>query len=193
MVLGRLFGNSDSGSGRPAASAAPSSPDRDTAALRRIVAQLEALPPDQRKFVAGFAYVLGRVANADLTVGPEETSLMERTIMEVAELPEAQAVLVSQIALNHAALYGGTDDYVITREFNRLATRDQREKLLRCSFAIGAADQTINAEESAELDEIGQELGFEDVEIRAIRTEYKESFAAVRNVRQAAADEAARS
>lgn len=165
--------------------------ETDTAALRRIVAQLQELPADQRKYIAGFAYVLGRVANADMDVSAVETQLMERTVMETGGLPEAQAVLVVQIALNHAVLYGGTDDYVITREVARTTTEEQRERLLRSAFAVGAADQSITSDESSELDMIGRELGFADAQIRALRLEYKDSFAAVRLVRQADAPDAA--
>ena len=84
-------------------------------------------------------------------------------------------------------LYGGTDDYTITREVSKTATREQLQRLLRASFVVASADQTIDAGESAELDEIGRELGFADTEIRAMRAEFKESFAAVRAARAAAA------
>lgn len=187
-MLGRLFGGSGNGAGQaqvPAVGNAVGPGDPDTAALRRIVAQLDSLPAEQRKFVAGFAYILGRVANADMSILPAEVRLMEQTVIEVAELPEAEAVLVVEIALNHAALYGGTDDYVITREFSRMATRVQLERLLRCAFTVGAADDSINAAESAALDEIGRELGFTDPEVRLMRAEFKDSFSAVREVRRA--------
>jgi tellurite resistance protein len=161
--------------------------ETDTAALRRIVAQLQELPADERRFIAGFSYVLGRVANADMTIAPEEVAQMEKIVMAIGGLPESQSVLVVQIALNHAMLYGGTDNYVITREVSRTATPEQLKRLLRASFVVAAADQTIDAEESAELDEIGRELGFADPEIRAMRAEFKDSFAAVRAARQAAA------
>ena len=39
---------------------------RDTATVRRIAAELEALPPAEARFLAAFAYVLARVARADL-------------------------------------------------------------------------------------------------------------------------------
>jgi hypothetical protein len=161
--------------------------ETDTAALRRIVSQLQELPPDERKFIAGFSYVLGRVANADMSIAAEEVAQMEKVVMAVGGLPESQAVLVVQIALNHTMLYGGTDDYTITREVAKTATPEQLHRLLRAAFTIGAADDTINAEESAELDMIGRELGFADPEIRAMRAEFKESFAAVRAARAAAA------
>lgn len=183
MLLGRLFGGTASAARH--SDAAEGASEADAATLRRIVTQLDGLTPEQRTFVAAFAYVLGRVANADLTISPAELELMERTVMGVAGLSEAEAVLVVQIALNHTTLYGGTDDYTITREFARMSTREQLGQVLRAAFAIGAADLTINAQESAELDEIGRELGFSDAEVRSLRAEYTESFAAVREVRRA--------
>ncbi|MFN8619504.1 MAG: hypothetical protein U0869_01995 [Chloroflexota bacterium] len=39
----------------------------ETETVRSIVDQLEDMPLEQRQFVAGFAYVLSRAANADLT------------------------------------------------------------------------------------------------------------------------------
>ena len=41
---------------------------------------------------------------------------------------------------------GATEDYVVTREFRKISTMEQRIQLLRCCFAIGATDGTINAE-----------------------------------------------
>ena len=46
-------------------------PEADTATVRRIVAQLEALPPEKSRFLAGFAYVLSRAAHADLEISDE--------------------------------------------------------------------------------------------------------------------------
>jgi uncharacterized tellurite resistance protein B-like protein len=185
MALRRLF--SQPAHGAPAIDGSGSFPggqDPETAAVRRIVAQLAALPAEQRRHVAGFAYILSRVANADLDISDEEVALMEKTIVEIADLPEAQAVLIVEIARNQAELYGGTEDYVVTREFAQQATAEQREKLLRCCFAIGAADSSISAAEISELDEIGRELGFSDQEVRAIRGEFKDQLSAIQQMRK---------
>jgi tellurite resistance protein len=152
--------------------------------VRRIVAELGALPIELRRFVAGFAYVLGRTAHADLSVSDEEQSLMEHTVMDVAGLTEAQAVLVVEIARNQAELYGQTEDYLVTRELANASTREQRERLLRCAFAIGAADGSISSAESAELNEIGKELGFTVPEVDAIRLEFKDQLSAVQAIRR---------
>ena len=190
MVLRRLFGGApEPGSpGDTGTTVPPTMPaDRmaaETQTVRRIVSELDALPLEQRRHVAGFAYVLGRAAHADLVVRPEEQALMERTVIEVGGLTESQAVLVVEIARNQAELYGATEDYLVTREFRSASTREQRERLLRCAFAIGAADDSITAEESAALNSIGKELGFTDAEVDAIRLEFRDKLSAVQAIRR---------
>jgi tellurite resistance protein len=186
MVLRRLFGGPAEAPG-PQPDAVPGAIGRpESDAIRRIASQIEALPIEQRRFVAGFAYVLGRAAHADLDVSAEELSFMERAVIEVGGLTEAQAVLVVEMARNQVELYGATQDYLVTREFAALATREQRERLLRTAFTVGAADDTITGVESAELNEIGKELGFRADEVDAIRSEFADQLAAMRQVRRVA-------
>ncbi len=157
----------------------------DTATVRRIVTAMEALPESQRRFVAGFAYILGRTAHADLLVSDDEIALMERTVMEVGGLPEPQAVLVVQIARSQNELFGGTEDYLVTREFRQGSTEEQRLSLLRCAFAVGAAEGSITAEESAELNQIAKELDLSDEQLTTVRGEFTDQFAAIQQMRSA--------
>ncbi len=192
MVLRRLFGGGpsepDPSTDADADALAPRPPSADmneTATVKRIVGQLEALPIEQRRFVAGFAYILGRAANADLVFEEAEVTAIEQMVVEVSGLTEAQAVLVVEIARNQAELYGATEDFLVTREFARVASQEDREKLLRCAFRIGAVDQSISSVESAELNEIGKELGFAPAEIDAIRAEFADQLSVVQAMRQA--------
>lgn len=182
MALRRFLGLRDD---QPAEVARPAPPsDADTATVRRIVSAIEALPEDDRRYVAGFAYILGRTAHADLHVSDEERELMERTVRDVGGLPEAQAVLVVQIARSQNELYGGTEDYLVTRQFADSATEEQRLALLRTCFSIGAAGDSISAEESAELNQIAKELGLTDEQLNSVRGEFTDRFEAVQRMRQ---------
>jgi hypothetical protein len=182
MVLRRLFGSST-----PNPTPAPAGPaDSDTETIRRIAAQLEALPMERRRFIGGFAYVLGRAAHADLAVSPDEVEFMERTVMEVGGLPEAQAVLVVEIARAQAELQGATEDYLVTRQFAGSASLEDRQRLLRLAFAVTAADHAITAEESAELNEIGKELGFTAGEVDAVRVDFADDLSAIQRMRRGA-------
>lgn len=148
--------------------------------VRAIAERLERLPPEQARFLAAFAYVLARVAQADLHVLETETESMRRIVREQAELDEGEAELVVEIARSHARLLGGTENYVVTREFRRMASREQRGQLLDCLFAVAAADGTISAPESHEIAKIGEELGFTRPEVNAVRAGWREHLSELR-------------
>lgn len=153
----------------------------DTATVRRIAAELDRLPPETARYLAGFAYVLARVAHADLKIDDDETREMQRIATSLADLSEAEATLVVEIAKSQAKLLGATENYVVTREFRKLATDAQRGKLLQCLFAVAAADGTISAEESAEIAVIGEELGFSRPEINSLRSSYRGKLSEFQN------------
>jgi tellurite resistance protein len=183
MVLRSLFGGDKSP--EPSSAGGGGEMAGDSQSIRRIASELEALPIDERRYIASFAYVLARAAHADLEISRAELDYMEQAVVEVGKLRSAQAVLVVEMARNMAELYGATDDYVVTRQFAENSTREQRETLLRTAFAVGAADDTITAPEVAELNEIGKELGFRADEVDAIRDEFRDQLAAIQAMRRA--------
>lgn len=181
MVLRRLLGLAEEPARRPPHPA----DDQETATVRRIVAELEALPAAERRYLAGFAYVLSRAAHADLRVTDAETRLMEQIVQGIGKLPAAQAVLVVEIAKHQGALYGGTEDYLVTREFAAKSTEEQRIALVESCFAVVAADHVISAEEYAELGQIATELGLNRAQLNQIRREYREHLSAIQRMRAA--------
>ncbi|MGI9432999.1 MAG: hypothetical protein ACR2PQ_12335, partial [Myxococcota bacterium] len=50
----------------------------DTETVRRIAARLERLPQEEARHLAAFAFVLARVAHADLEIDETEAREMER-------------------------------------------------------------------------------------------------------------------
>ena len=74
----------------------------------------------------------------------------------------------------------------MTREFTALASEGQRIDVLRACFAVGAASGSISAEESAELNQIGKELGLDPDVINAVRREFHERLSSVQAVRRIA-------
>jgi uncharacterized tellurite resistance protein B-like protein len=156
----------------------------ETATARRIVARLDALPPAEARYLACFAYVMSRAAQADLDISDAETALMERFAVEYGGLDQAQAVLVVQMAKIQARTQGQTEDFVVTREFHEISTIEQRLALIRCCFAIGAVDGTITAEEASVVNEIARELDVEREAVNAIRAEFHEQLSAVQALRR---------
>lgn len=163
---------------------APNAAAGDTATVRRIVARLEAMPPERARFIASAAYTLARAANADLDISDDETATIERELQAHDGLDEATAVLVTQMAKLQARTIGGAEDYSVTREFKALATPEQRLDVLRACLAVGAANGSISAEENAAVNQIARELDIDDATLNAIRAEYHEQLSSVQRIRR---------
>jgi uncharacterized tellurite resistance protein B-like protein len=142
--------------------------------VRRITEQLDQMEPARAKYIAAFAYLLGRVAHADLTISEHETREMERIVQNVAGLPEEQAILVVQIAKAQHTLFGSTENFVVTEEFARLATRAQKLSLLNCLFAVSSSDRSISTIEDNEIRKVSRELRLDHSDFIAARSAYKE-------------------
>ena len=145
-----------------------------TETVRKIVGELEAMEATQARYVASFAYILGRVAHADLHFSDDETRKMEEIVLRLGHLPAEQAVLVVQIAKSQHRLFGGTENFLVTREFAEISTAEQRQELLDCLFEVSAADTSISGEEEAQIRQIASELGFSHREFVAARSVYSE-------------------
>jgi uncharacterized tellurite resistance protein B-like protein len=159
-------------------------PAGDTATVRRIVAKLEAMPPEQARLLASAAYTLARAANADLDISDEETATIERELQAGGTIDEATAVLVTEMAKLQAKTVGGPEDFSVTREFKALASDEQKINMIRACFAIGAASGSISAEETAIVNEIAAELDIDPATLNAIRAEFHEQLSAVQAIRR---------
>jgi uncharacterized tellurite resistance protein B-like protein len=144
----------------------------DTDTVRRIVTELDKLEPERARYVAAFAYVLSRVAGADLHISDVEAATMTAVVQRVGRLPEEQAILVVEIAKGQNRLFGGTENFLVTREFRDIASDVQRRELLECLFSVAAADEAISAEEEAQISQIASELGVPRDEYLTVRLAY---------------------
>lgn len=157
-------------------------PSGDTATVRRIVGELEELPPERARFVAAFAYLLSRVAHADLEISKEETARMEEVVRSRTDLPEDQAVLVVQVAKMQSRLLGHTENFQVAREFRGISTKTQRRELVDCLFAVAAADEEISSVEEQEIRRIADELALSHRELVEIRSPYNEKRSIIQNL-----------
>ena len=163
------------GTGRSAPASAASSADTET--VRKIAAELDRLDPDRARYIAAFAYVLSRVARADLEVSDDETREMERLVREKGELPEEQAVIVVQVAKTQNLLFGGAENFLVTREFEKIATREQKIALLHCLFAVSAVDRSISSAEDTTIRQIASELRLDHADFVAVKAAYADRLA----------------
>ncbi len=158
--------------------ATPAVPETDS--VRKITEALDRLDPEKARYIAAFAYVLSRVARADLRISGAETRAMERIVTEFSGLPEEQAIIVVQIAKTQNKLFGATEDFLVTREFNKIATRDQKLALLDCLFAVAAAEDLVSFDEDNEIRQIAQELQLEHRDFIAVRSKYRDQLSILR-------------
>ncbi len=152
----------------------------ETAAVRKIAASLDRLPPDQARYIAAFAYVLGRVAHADLEITDDESREMERIVRAKGGLSEDQAILVVQMAKTQALLFGGTENFLVTREFKDIADREQKLALLDCLFAVSSADGGVSTVESNVIRQIADELKLDHRDYVAVRSKYRDHLDVLR-------------
>ncbi len=137
--------------------------------LQEIEKALASFGSERARYLACFAYILTRPARADHDVTDAEAILMEHIVAERAGVTEDQAATIVRVAREAARHSGGTEDYLITREFERLASSDEKLQLLDALFAISAADDSILTVEDNEVRRVASELKLEHGDYIATR------------------------
>jgi uncharacterized tellurite resistance protein B-like protein len=157
---------------RPAAS--------ESDAVRRIASALASMDPERARYVATFAYLLGRVANADHVITDDERRAMTAIVADEGGLEPTQAELVVAVAGDESLRRRGTDDFQVAREFAELATDDQKLALLRCLFAVSASDEAVVTSEDNEVRRIAVQLKITHDAFVAARAAVRDKLAVLR-------------
>jgi uncharacterized tellurite resistance protein B-like protein len=145
----------------------------EPAPLRDTLDALDHLPPDRARYLAAFAYLLGRIAHADQHVSVDETRAMETLVAEHGQLSAEQAMIVVQLAKTSNLLFGGTANFLVAREFAELASDEQKLALMHCIFALSAVDQAISTLEEGEIHKIARELKIDHQDLVALRVAHQ--------------------
>lgn len=159
----------------------PGGGSAETETVRKIVKALEGMDPERARYTAAFAFILSRVARADLDISEEETAAMEKLVRKVAGMPEEQAILVVHMAKMQSVLFGGTENFLVTREFNRIATYEQKIALLECLFGVASADNSVSTVESNEVRRISKELLLGHSDYIVARSAYRDYLAVLKD------------
>ena len=158
----------------------PSAPS-DTETVRKIVNALNQVEPERARFMAAFAYLLSRVAHADHNISEEESRAMEKIVMEHGQLPEEQAILVVQMAKTQSILFSSTENFLVGREFEKIATREQKLALLDCLYSVSSADRSISVAEDNEIRKISRELKLSHQDYISVRFGYRDHLSVLKN------------
>ena len=130
---------------------------------------LTELDPREARYLACFAYILHRIARADHEISEDESVLIEQLVATRGGLSPDRAALVVRIARSQNLRHGGTEDFIVTREFEKIATRDQKLALLDCLFAVSAIDQSIRTVEDNEIRRVAAEVKLDHADYIVVR------------------------
>ncbi len=148
--------------------------------LKAIAARLEGLPDDEARFAAAFAYLLARIAGSDLRTDDDERQEMARHLATFAGFDPERASLLSETAAQAAQTYSASDDHLVARAFREMSDRADRLRLVRCLYAVAAADQTISTREDNTIFEVAASIRVEREDVVAIRAEFRRHLGTLR-------------
>jgi uncharacterized tellurite resistance protein B-like protein len=146
----------------------------ETESVRKIVDALGQLEPAQARYLAAFAYLLSRVANAERGTSEEESRIIQGILRDKGKLTGEQAALVAEISRNQTALFGSTENFLVGREFDKIASHEQKLALLHSLYAVSAADRSISSTEDHEIRNISRELKLSHEDFITVRLAYRE-------------------
>jgi uncharacterized tellurite resistance protein B-like protein len=138
--------------------------------VAEIERTLTGLDPADARYLACFAYILHRIARADHVITDEEAALIQRLVAEHGGLPADRAALVVRIAQTENLRHGGTEDFIVTRQFAGITSREQKLALLDCLFAVSAADASIRTVEDNEIRRVASEIRLDHADYIKVRS-----------------------
>ena len=149
----------------------------ETETVTEIAGALGEMSPDRARLLAAFAYLLGRVAFADHEVTDAERHEMETRLASEADVSGTQAADLVRLAVTATASHGAAEDYQVAREFELLASHDEKLALLRALFAV-SAQHGITTVEDNEISRIARVLRLDRAEVTALRHEFRDALSA---------------
>jgi uncharacterized tellurite resistance protein B-like protein len=149
--------------------------------LETIENALAGVDRSRRRYVACFAYILARSARADHEITDDECRAMERLVREHTGIPADQAAEAVRLASIQGRRSGGTDDFVVTRKFDTIATHAEKLALVDALFTVTAVDASIVTIEDNEIRRIANELKIEHAEYIAVRAKHLAHLAVLRD------------
>lgn len=158
--------------------------EAEPVSLVEIGKALESLPPEQARLAAAFAYLLARIAGADLRTDDHERASIADRLEAFGELSAEQAGLLADTAIQAALLHGASDDHLVARAFRDMTGHDERLRLLRCLYAVAAADESISTLEDNEIFEVAEAIGVARLDVIALRSEWKEYLGSMKALRR---------
>lgn len=102
---------------------------------------------------------------------------MEGRLATEGDVTAEQAQHLVQLAVQATGSHGAAEDYQVAREFELLASREEKLELLRALFTVSAA-QGITTVEDNEITRIASVLRLERSDVTALRLEFRDAISA---------------
>jgi uncharacterized tellurite resistance protein B-like protein len=144
---------------------------------------LEALPPEEARLAAAFAYLLARVAGADLRIEETERASIAERLETFGEMSAEQSRLLADTAVRAAELHGASDDHLVARAFRDMTDHGERLRLLKCLYAVAAADETLSTVEDNEIFEVATAIGASRSDVISVRSGWKDYLGTMKALR----------
>jgi uncharacterized tellurite resistance protein B-like protein len=154
--------------------------EQEPASLAEITAQLDTLPAAEARFVAAFSYLLARIAGVDLRTDDAERQAIAHRLETFAQIDAEIARLLAATAIQAADSHHASDDHLVARRFRELSEEPERIRLMRCLYAVAAADENISAAEDNEIFKIAEAIGIGRRDVVALRAEFKEHLGSLK-------------
>lgn len=158
----------------------PKGRESEPVSLTEIGAELDALPPEEARFMAAFTYLLARIAGADLRTDDVERDSIVQRLETFAKVDHDLARLLAETAIRSAATHDASDDHLVARAFRDISEEPERIRLLRCLYAVAAADENISTLEDNEIFEVAAVIGVRRADVVRLRIEFKEYLGALK-------------
>jgi uncharacterized tellurite resistance protein B-like protein len=154
--------------------------DPEAEVVHRISQQLDSMAPAEARHLSLFAFLLARVAHADLVLEPAEVAVMEGLVATHGSLTPSQAAMVVEIARATQKMLGPTHNFVAIRDFRDSATNEQKLGLLQCLFLVAAADGVVTGPEEEEIRTISRGLLLDDQDYVRVRSAFGDKRSVMR-------------
>ncbi len=127
---------------------------------------------EEIKRIAGFAGLLGTVAQADDQMTPEELDRIRGILRDQLHLTDAEIAPIVTLLHEHRVRLFALESHVYARLVNEVVPSEEKQDLLRALFRVAAVDHAINAEEDRTLWMLADALLLSHREFVTVRAEF---------------------
>lgn len=149
-------------------------PEAADALLDKLRRHVASAGESRVAYLAAFAAQLARVAWIDDQFTAEEHAAVRDVLANRAGLAGSEADLVAALLAEQRQILLDVQAVHLTRALNEYGSRQDKEKLLDCLYAIASADHLVSDDEDREVRRVGRALLVPNERVMDIRSRYRD-------------------